>query len=268
MAVAIAENASVHPEAQIGDDVSIGPFCVVGPHVSIGKGTRLNAHVTVTGHVKMGENNRIFPTVVIGGEPQDLSFRGSDTEVIIGDGNVIREGVTINRGSEKEDGTTVLGDECYLMACSHIAHDCKIGNNVVLANNVLLAGHVHIQDHVTISGAAGVHHYATIGAYSFISGLSRVIHDVPPFMLVEGSPARPRCVNVVALKRNDFPEEAIKALSESHRLLYRAKVGLDHAREILRNNGHLIPTTNHLLSFIQNQQEGRHGRSRDFRRAA
>ena len=205
---------------------------------------------------------------MIGGEPQDLSYRGEDTEVQIGDDNVIRECVTINRATTKEEGITSVGDRCYLMACCHVAHDCRLGDRVVMANGTLLGGHVHVHSDATLSGGVGVHHFATIGSFSFISGLSRVLHDVPPFMLVEGSPARPRCVNIVALKRNQFPTDTIESLAEAHRLLYRAKVGLDHALEILRSNGKLVPAVNHLLSFVQNQHEGRHGRGRERRRAA
>jgi UDP-N-acetylglucosamine acyltransferase len=132
----------------------------------------------------------------------------------------------------------------------------------------LLGGHVRIHDHASLSGHAGVHHFATIGSYSFVAGLSRVLHDVPPYMLCEGMPARPRCINVVALKRNEFSPETIQSLAEAHRLLFRAKVGLDHAREILRSNDQLVPHVNALLSFVQEQQEGKHGRARERRRAA
>ena len=154
------------------------------------------------------------------------------------------------------------------MACSHVAHDCRLGDRVIMANGTLLGGHVHVHDYASLSGAVAVHHYTTVGSYSFVGGLSRVLHDVPPFMLVEGSPCRPRCINVVALKRNGFPADVIGALSDSHRLLYRAKVGLDHAREILRSEGKLLPQVNELLSFIQIQQDGRYGRGRQLRRAA
>ena len=239
------------PRAEIDDDVEIGPFCVIGPNVRIGRGTRLENNVTLMGRVTLGEHNHLYPGVVIGGEPQDISYRGSDTQVIIGDHNIIREGVTINRGTEKEDGVTSVGNHNFLMACCHVAHDCKLGNHIVIANGTLLGGHVHVHDHASLSGAVAVHHYASIGSYSFISGCSRVLHDVPPFMLVEGHPARPRCINVVALKRNDFSPEVINCLAEAHRLLYRAKVGLDHAREILRGNDQLVPQVNELLSFIQ-----------------
>ena len=268
MATNISNQAAVDPRAQIGDDVEIGPFCMVGPDVTIGDGCRLMNNVTLTGRVTVGENNQFFPGVVIGAAPQDLSYQGGDTSVQIGDQNVFREGVTVNRGTEKEEGLTTVGSHCYFMACAHIAHDCRVGSWVVMANATLLGGHVHVHDHATFSGGAAVHHFASVGSYSFVSGLSRVLHDVPPYMLVDGVPARPRCINVVALKRNDFTSEDIKALSEAHRVLYRAKVGLDHAREILRANGNLIPSVNHLLSFVQTQQEGRHGRARERRRAA
>jgi UDP-N-acetylglucosamine acyltransferase len=268
MATYVADQASIDPRAEIDDDVEIGPYCVVGPKVRIGRGTRLVSHVTLMGRVTLGAHNRIYPNVVIGGEPQDLSYSGAETHVIIGDHNVFREGVTINRATEKEDGLTQLGDHNYLMACAHVAHDCKLGNHVIMANGALLGGHVHVHDHASLSGGAGVHHFASVGSYSFVSGLSRVLHDVPPYMLVEGSPARPRCINIVALKRNSFSPDVINCLAETHRLIYRAKVGLDHAREILRGNDQLVPHVNHLLSFIQGQQEGRHGRTREARRAA
>jgi len=268
MSTIISKLADVDPRAEIGSDVEIGPFCVVGPYARIGDGTRLVSQVTLMGHVDIGRHNRICPATVIGGEPQDISYRGSDTRVVIGDNNLIREGVTINRATEKEDGITAVGSNNFLMANSHVAHDCKVGNRVVLANGTLLGGHVHIDDHASISGNACVHHYATVGSYAFVSGLSRVLHDVPPFMLADGMPTRPRCINVVALKRNDFSSDAIKCLAEAHRLIYRAKVGLDHAREILRGNNQLLPHVNQLLAFIQTQQEGRHGRARERRRAA
>jgi UDP-N-acetylglucosamine acyltransferase len=268
MPTSIAPQAVVDPKAEIGDDVHIGPFCVIGPNVKIGHGTRLENNVTLTGHVTLGEDNQLYPGVVVGAPPQDLSYRGSNTQVIIGDHNVFRECVTINRATEKEDGITHVGSHNFMMACSHVAHDCKVGNHIIMANGTLLGGHVHIYDHATLSGGIGIHHFTTVGRYAFVGGLARVIHDVPPFMLAEGHPARPRCINVVALKRNNFSAEAIDCLSEAHRLLYRAKVGLDHAREILRTNDKLVPAVNELLSFIQTQQEGKHGRSRERRRAA
>jgi UDP-N-acetylglucosamine acyltransferase len=268
MAIHVAEHAVIDSRAEIDQDVEIGPFCVIGPHVRIGKGTRLENGVTIMGHVTIGENNHIYPGVVIGGEPQDVSYRGSDTQVVIGDSNCIREAVTINRATEKEDGVTSIGHRNFLMGCCHIAHDCKLGNDIIIANGTLLGGHVHVHDHCSISGAVGVHHYATVGAYSFVSGMSRVLHDVPPYMLVDGHPTRPRCINVVALKRKNFSHEAIDSLAEAHRLLFRAKVGLAHARDILRGDDHATPEVAELLAFLERQQEGKHGRARERRRAA
>ena len=261
-------SAVVEPGAQLGGDVTVGPFCWVSADAVIGRGTVLENHVTITGDVRIGEQNRIFSNAVIGGEPQDLSYRGTRTRVEIGDGNIIREGVTINRATEKEDGVTSIGSGNFLRACCHVAHDCRIGDHCILANGTLLGGHVRVHSRASLSGAVAVHHWATIGGWSFVAGLSRVLHDIPPFMLCEGLPARPRCINVVALKRGGFSPEGIEAVAEAHRLLYRAKVGLESAREILGSQGMLLPDVLQLLEFLTRQKEGRHGRARERRRAA
>jgi UDP-N-acetylglucosamine acyltransferase len=268
MATIIAHTAVVDPRAELDEEVRIGHHCVIGPNVRVGRGTRLENNVTLTGNTTIGRGNHLFPGVVIGAEPQDLSYQGSPTQVIIGDSNVFRESVTINRATEKEDGITSVGNNCYLMTCSHVAHDCKVGDRVIMANNVMLGGHVHVQHDATLSGGAAVHHFASIGCYSFVSGLSRVLHDVPPYMLVEGFPARPRTVNIVALKRKSFSAEAIKGLMEAYRLLYRSRVGMEHAREILASGQTLLPELQVLFDFIQDSQVGRHGRGRDRRKAA
>jgi UDP-N-acetylglucosamine acyltransferase len=260
--------AVVEPGARLGPGVRVGPWCVISAGAVVGRDTVLDNGVTIMGEVVIGARNRIFPNCVIGGEPQDVSYRGTATRVEIGDDNVIREGVTINRASEKEDGVTSIGDANFLMACCHVAHDCRIGDHVIIANGTLLGGHVRVQSRASLSGAVAVHHWATIGGWSFVAGLSRVLHDVPPFMLCEGSPARPRCINVVALRRGGFAREAIEAVTEAHRLLYRARVGLEPAREILRQQGMLGPEVDQLLEFLVLQQGGRHGRARERRRAA
>lgn len=268
MASSIAQNAWVDPRAKIGHDVQIGPFCTIGPDVTIGDGTRLLNAVTLMGHVAIGNDNTFYPHTVIGGEPQDISYGGSPTSVEIGDGNVFREGVTVNRGTDKETGVTRVGNHNLFMANSHIAHDCELGDRIIIANGTLLGGHVKVHDNASLSGAVAVHHYTTIGSYSFVGGLSRVLHDVPPFMLSEGTPARPRCINIVALKRNQFSPEEIDSLAEAHRLLYRAKVGLEPAREVLRTGGRINPHVAHLLDFVAGQQQGRHGRAQEVKRAA
>ncbi len=264
----ISSLASVDRKAKIGNGVEIGPFCVVGPDVVVGEGTVLENNVTLCGHVTLGKNNRLFPGVVIGAEPQDVNFDGSPTEVIIGDRNTIRECVTINRATTKEEGVTTVGNDCFFMACVHIAHDCRVGNHVKIANATLLGGHVHVYDHATISGNAGVHHFTRIGNYSFVTGVGRVIQDVPPFLLAEGNPSRPRCVNVVALKRNNFSNDVIRKISEAYRLIYRSRVGLETAREVLQSKNQICAEVEHLLSFISYQQNGRHGRGREQSRRA
>jgi UDP-N-acetylglucosamine acyltransferase len=268
MATLISKLAEVDPRAEIDDEVYIGPFCVVGPEVRLGVGTRLENNVTLTGRVTIGRHNRFYAATVIGAEPQDLSYRGGKTEGIIGDETTFRESVTVNRATEKEDGVTHIGSHCYLMAGCHIAHDCKMGDRIIMANATLLGGHVHVHDNATLSGGVAVHHFSTIGSHSFVGAISRVQHDVPPFMLADGAPARPRCVNLVGLRRNGFSNQAISDLNEAFRLIYRDKAGLDHAREILRGRECLSPAVNHLLSFIESQHEGRHGRGRERRRAA
>jgi len=154
------------------------------------------------------------------------------------------------------------------MGSVHVAHDCKLGSHIVIANGTMLAGHVHVHDHASMSGGCAVHHFVTIGSYSFLAGLSRALHDVPPYMLVEGIAAKPRCINIVALKRSNFPAETIDSLASAHRLLYRTKVGLTHAREILRSKDQLTKEVENLLAFTEVQQEGKHGRGREIRRAA
>jgi UDP-N-acetylglucosamine acyltransferase len=264
----IHATAVVEEGARIADDVRVGPYCVVSAGAVIGRGTVLANHVTISGSVSIGERNRILPNCVIGGEPQDVSYRGTDTRVEIGDDNLIREGVTINRASEKEDGVTSVGSHNFLMAACHVAHDCRIGDHVIIANGTLLGGHVRVHSRASLSGMVAVHHWATIGGWAFVAGLSRVLHDVPPFMLCEGSPARPRCINVVALRRSGFSQAAIEAVSEAYRLLYRAKVGVEPAREILRTQAMLVPQVEELLEFLEHQQQGRHGRARERRKAA
>ena len=264
----ISKLADVSPEAQIGNGVEIGPFCVVGPNAKIGPGTKLFNNVTLMGHVELGVDNMIHPNAVIGGHPQDISYRGTPTHVVIGDRNTIRENVTINRGTEKEDGFTIIGNDNYLMSCSHVAHDCKLGDKIILGQGSMLGGHVHVQSFATLSGCCAVHHMASIGSYCFVCGSSLVLQDIPPYMLSDGNPARPKCVNIVALKRHSFDKNVIKNLNEAFRLLYRGRVGLDNAREVLKNNGAHCDDVANLLEFVSSSHKGRHGRARQPRRAA
>lgn len=268
MSPKISNLAVVDPRAEIADGVEIGHFCVVGPKARIGRGTILMNNVTIDGDVTLGEDNVVSPNAVIGGAPQDTSYRGTETKVLIGDRNIIRECVTINRASEKEDGYTRVGSDCYFMGNVHVAHDCRVADNVIIGHGTMLGGHVHVDHHATLSGSVAVTHYGAVGCYTFVGGASRVLQDIAPYMLADGNPARPRCINIVALKRNNFSQEVIDALDEAYRLLYRARVGLDSAREILESKGDLLPDIEHLLNKLSVSQSGRHGRGRELRRKA
>jgi UDP-N-acetylglucosamine acyltransferase len=258
----VSKLADVDPRAQLGPGVEIGPFCVVGPHVKIGAGTKLINNVTLSGVVTLGENNVIWPGACIGGEPQDISYKGTPTQVVVGDRNIIRENVTINRGSEKEDGFTRLGSDCYLMACSHIGHDCHVGDKVIIGQGSMLGGHSHIHSHAGLSGCVAVHHFASVGSFAFVGGASKVMQDIPPYMLADGNPARCKCTNIVALKRNNFARETIVALNETFRLLYRGRVGAENALEILKSKNMLCDEVTYFFDFLGDARLGRHGRSR------
>jgi UDP-N-acetylglucosamine acyltransferase len=263
MATMIADTACIDPRAEIADDVEIGPYCVIGPDARIGRGCRLIAHVCILGHTSLGEGNVVHPNSVLGGDPQDFTYKGEPTRLEIGDSNTFREGVTIHRGSCKEEGYTRIGSHNYLMANVHVGHDCVLGDRILIANNSMLAGHIHVDSYATISAGVGLHQFVSVGNYSYVGALSRIYHDVPPFMLVEGNPSKVRCINIVGLKRHGLSTEAISSLHEAHRLLYRARMIAKQAREVLEAHGHVGLEVRRLLDFIEVQQQGRHGRGRD-----
>ncbi len=268
MSVYVSPMAHVDPRAQLEDEVYIGPFCTVGAEVHLGRGTRLENNVTLMGRVRLGCHNRVYPGAVIGAEPQDLSYGGAPTEVVIGSHNVIRECVTIHRGTERGQGVTRVGDHNLLMACCHVAHDCTVGNHTVVANGTLLGGHVWVEDHAVLSGNVAVHQFVTVGAYSFVGGVSGVRQDVPPFLLVDGNPARPKWINAVGLQRHGFPRSVIAALHEAFRLLYRSRCPLDQVQSRLEPQGHWVPEVQRLVRFLEGQRQGQHGRARERRQAA
>lgn len=268
MGVNIHPTAIVDPSAVLDENVSIGPYCIVEAGAFIGSGTRLMSHVCILGQVRIGHDNIIYPQCVIGAEPQDKGYRGSPTWVVIGDRNTLREMVTIHRATEKEQGITRVGSDNYIMAGTHIAHDAHVGSYVTMANGTMISGHVHVHDYASLSGILGVHHFVTIGSYSFVGGMSRVVTDVPPYMLVEGNPTVVRCVNLVGLRRRGLTYAEIQNLTEAHRLLYRVKMGAAQARTLLEANGALPEPTRKLFDFLDNQRQGRHGRARERLRAA
>jgi UDP-N-acetylglucosamine acyltransferase len=266
MSTMIAHSAVVDPRAKLGKNVRVGHFCVIGPDVTIGDNTEIDEHVIICGVTSIGEDNRFFPGCVIGSAPQDTSYKDQPTRVEIGHGNTFREYCTVNRGTEKEVGLTRVGDNCFFMIGTHIAHDCVLGDRIVIANNCLLGGHVHVGNDVTISGGVAVHHFASVGQLSFVGGISRVLQDIPPFMVADGNPARPRSANTVGLKRHDYPQEDIEVLSHAYKLLYRSRIGIENARTELMGSGPIRPVIKHLFNFIDNTIGGRNGRGRDRRR--
>jgi UDP-N-acetylglucosamine acyltransferase len=269
MAIHVDPTAVVDPNAVLDEDVSIGPYSVIGAGAFIGSGTRVLNHVTITGNVRIGHDNVIYPHCVIGAEPQDLSYRGSPTWVVIGDRNLIREMVTIHRGTEKEYGITRIGSDNFFMCGCHVGHDCVVGSHVHMANATTLGGHVHVHDYAALSGLIGVHHFTTIGSYSFIGGMSRIVTDVPPYMLVEGNPAVARCVNTVGLKRRGFDAQEIRSLTEAHRLRFRAKMTAEQALKVLESRDLVTESVKKLFDFIAEQRLGKNGRARErFRKAA
>jgi len=262
--------ADVHSSATIREGVRIGPFCVVGPDVTIGEGTDLQSNVVIIGRTTIGKRNRFFPGCVIGGEPQDVSYQETDTRVIIGDDNLFREGVTVNKGAEKEDGCTRIGNGNMFMANSHVAHNCHIFDKVILVNGVLLGGHVHVQDGAIVSGNTVVHHFSTLGRLCFVSGGCRAPHDVPPFMLAAGNDNPTlKTLNMVGMRRAGISEDVIDSIRTAFRMLYRKRMKLEevqaHFEETL--DGVLPMELAELLQFIRNQRAGKLGRAREAVRA-
>lgn len=225
----IHPTAIVDEQANIAGDVVIGPYCIIGPKVSIGSKTVLKSHVVVSGRTTIGENNKIYPFASIGEDPQDKKFADEDTEVIIGNGNTIREYVTINLGTTDDAGVTRVGDDNWIMAYVHIAHDCVVGNHTIMANGTTLAGHVHIGDHVILGGFSKLHQFCRIGAHAFAAMDSGFQKDVPPFVMAQGSPAVPRAINFEGLKRRGFSKERITLIKKAFRLLYKSDLPLAEA---------------------------------------
>jgi UDP-N-acetylglucosamine acyltransferase len=262
MSTQIHPTAVVDPGAELGEDVSIGHYTILGPNVRIGDRTRIGPQVVIDGCTTIGSDNALFGQASLGGAPQDLSYEGEPTFLEIGDRNTIREFVTINRGTLKGGGVTRIGSDCLLMACSHVAHDCVIGDAVTLANNVLLAGHVAVGDGAIVNGAAAAHQFVTIGSHAYVGGLTRVVQDVPPFMILEGHPSRVRKVNVIGLERAGHSARDIQELRVAFRRVYRSgeprrrvleQILADEPGELVRE----------LVQHLRNTELGAKGRYRE-----
>jgi UDP-N-acetylglucosamine acyltransferase len=231
----IHPTAVIHPKAELHETVQVGPYAVIGEHVRIGANTVVGAHVVIDGWTEIGEDNQIFPGAVLGTEPQDLKYNGAPSQLVIGRGNRIREFVTINRATN-EGEATIIGDYNLLMAYVHVAHNCVIENQVVITNAVSLAGHIHIESQARIGGMVGIHQFTRVGRLAMVGAMSRVDRDVPPYLLVEGHPARIRGLNLVGLRRAKGMEGSLPALRQAYRLLYRSGLPLEKALQTLRES--------------------------------
>lgn len=272
MPTQISPSALVSTRAQLGRNVQVGPFCFIGPDVVIGDDCCLDSHVTIVGHTTIGQGNRFWPNTVIGAEPQDYSYRpGAPTTVVIGNNNQFREGVTVNRGAEKEDGCTRIGDHNLLMSNSHVAHNCRLYNHAMLVNGVLLGGHVHVHDRAIVSGNSVVHHFATIGTLAFVSGGCRVPTDVPPYMLAAGSDnPEIKTINVIGMRRAGIPDTVIAVIRDVQRLLFREHRSLPEVRQHFSDKlqGALPHELGVLFTAIEAQRAGKMGRAREAARSA
>lgn len=242
MGTLIHPTAIIEPGAQLADDVSVGPYSVIGSHVSIGSGSVVGAHCVIDGRTQIGKNNNFYRFCSIGGNPQDKKYRGEPTGLVIGDGNTFREYVTVNTGTVQDVGTTRLGDDNWVMAYVHIAHDCQIGSHTIIANAVQLAGHIHVGDWVVLGGLSAVHQFVRIGAHAMIGGTSSIRQDIPPYILGAGDPFRPVGINSEGLSRRGYDADTVASLKDAYRILYRRKLTVAQA----------IPE----LHQLQNEREG------------
>jgi UDP-N-acetylglucosamine acyltransferase len=253
----IYPTALVDPKAEIGGNVDIGPYSVIEKGVSIGEGTKIGPHVVVREGTHIGKRCQIYQFSSIGEAPQALAYRGEPTLLQMGDHNIIREYVTLHRGSVKGGGKTVLGNENFIMAYSHIAHDCRIGNQVVMANGATLGGHILIEDYAIIGGLAAIHQFCRVGTHAIVSGLTGVSQDVPPYMMAAGDRAKLYGLNSVGLKRHQFSEQEIKALKKAYRIIFRSGLTLEKAMKAIEEDDIFqIPEVQHLLRFIRHSKRG------------
>lgn len=229
----IHPTALVDAAAQIDASVTIGPYAVIGPHVVLGAGTTVGAHCVIEGHTTIGRDNRIFQFASLGAAPQDKKYAGEPTRLVIGDRNTIREFCTFNTGTVQDQGVTTIGDDNWVMAYVHIAHDCVVGNQTILANNATLAGHVQVDDYAIIGGLTGIHQFTKVGAHVMAGFASHISQDVPPFMMVDGNPLAVRGLNLEGLRRRGFSPERLAAIKQMHRLLYRQGLTLEAAHSAI-----------------------------------
>ena len=249
--------AIVDPRAELGNDVTIGPYAVVGPSVTVGEGTSLGPYAVVEGHTDIGKNNTVYAGAVLGSRSQALKDRGGESYLRIGDDNIFREYVTVNCGfAEETDRTTVIGNNNLFMALTHVAHDCQVGNHVVMANLSGLGGHVVAEDRCVLGGMAAIHQHVTIGTMALVGGLAKVVKDVLPYMIADGNPATCRGVNIVGLARNHVSEASRRALKKVYRLLCQSSLNTSQAVARIEKEVDNCPEITHLIDFIRRSERG------------
>ena len=248
--------AFVHPDAKIGKNVTIGPWTYIGADVEIGDDCWLSSHVVVKGPTVIGKGNKIFQFASVGEDCQDKKYAGEPTRLIIGDNNVIRESVTIHRGTVQDKGETIIGSNNLLMAYVHIAHDCVLGDNIIMANNASIAGHVHVGDWAILGGQTGVHQFVHIGAHAFTAGASLVLQDVPPFVMASGQSASPRGLNIEGLKRRGFEKQTQLAVRRAYKVLYRNGLTVEEAIEELKEEAENDEQVRALVDFVKRSSRG------------
>jgi len=246
----IHQTAIVDPKARIADGVEIGPYSIVGPNVEIGANTVIGPHVVIDGHTRIGTDNKIFQFCSIGAAPQDKKYSGEPTRLEIGDRNTIRESCTFNLGTVQDGGVTKVGNDNWIMAYVHVAHDCHVGNNVIFANSVQLAGHVHVGDFVILGGLSGVHQFVRIGAHAMAGMTTSLSQDLPPYVMASGNPAEARGMNFEGLRRRGFSDEGIAALRRAYKTLYKSGLRLEEAREAIAAEQDAHPELRPLVDFI------------------
>ena len=248
--------AIVESGARIAPDVDIGPYAVIGPHVEVGRGCRIGPHAVITGHTRLGANNRIYQFASLGEAPQDKKYGGEPTRLEIGDGNTIREFCTLNCGTVQDAGATRLGNDNWIMAYVHVAHDCQVGSHVVIANATQLGGHVHLGDYAILGGLTAVHQFCHVGAHCITGAGTVLLQDVPPFTMVSGNPAKPYGINSEGLKRRGYSADTITRLKRAYRTLYRSGLTLGEARRELGRQLKQCPEIQIVLDFLAGSDRG------------
>ncbi len=252
----IHSTAIVHPKAQIDEDVEIGPYSVVGENVKIGKNTVIGPHVVVEGWTEIGEENKVFQFASIGSINQDLKYHGEKAYLKIGNRNTIRESVTMNIGTEGGGGVTSVGDDNLFMVGAHIAHDCILGSNIIIANLGTLAGHITIEDGAIVGGVVAIHQFCRIGKMAIIGGCSKIVQDIPPYMMADGHPAEVRGINLIGLKRKKYDRKVIQNIKEVHKIMYRSGLNTSQGVEKIRTSLGDSSQVSEIVTFIENTSRG------------